>query len=456
MQVISQEETKVLLSFLSGSSDRDFNQNLSAFNSAFQAKDRTRIFCGLLFLLEDALVLQPSERLVCWFVIHAAFEDKKTQSNPFSPRFLQVAIKPTTSVEERAFLLRLLRGERVSEITSVTPRSFLSLGDHSIALQANLHELEHELKLRLDGNPKLGSFIDAGLGRVLSDTSSPAVQSSGARLSQIASLAQHSSIRGFEPSWQRPRPGILTPFADELRWLLPDLHTDLLWDSSLGDDSSKAGVIKELIAKCMKGPLLPAQQQQVLQELENDPKLVYHIGLTPKHLPALVENTPVIAYEILLRLMKSSRVNEYFQVLASMEMSLHSMEVVNRLTTAVSLPTEFIHLYISNCINSCEGIQDKYVQNRLVRLVCVFLQSLIRNKIINIQDLLHEVQAFCINFSRIREAAGLFRLLKQIEAGNKAGDNSPTPSTDSLNQSQGIDQFSNSDDGSTSVTEPNG
>lgn len=80
------------------------------------------------------------------------------------------------------------------------------------------------------------------------------------------------------------------------------------------------------------------------------------------------------------------------------------------------------------CPDETAHMQDMFLQNRLVRLVCVFLQSLIRHRVINIAELLLEIQAFCVKFSRIREAATLFRVLKQMESGGSLS-SSPVAAT---------------------------
>uniref|UniRef100_A0A1B0BIA4 CCR4-NOT transcription complex subunit 11 n=1 Tax=Glossina palpalis gambiensis TaxID=67801 RepID=A0A1B0BIA4_9MUSC len=182
----------------------------------------------------------------------------------------------------------------------------------------------------------------------------------------------------------------LMDFEHELIWF--DLTESFSQRIEYDKSNHVSTNTRELMELAFNQPLNLQDQKLLLNELQKNPFFVYQIKLSPLKLPRLVENNPLISIEILLKLMDSPEITE--------------------LTTSVNLPTEFLHLYISNCISSCETVKDKFMQSRLVRLVCVFLQSLIRNKIINVKELFIEIETFCVVFNRIKEAVALYRLLK--------------------------------------------
>jgi len=418
-RMLSPQELETLLNLLK-ESHKSFESIAQQFYRSFPKSEQFTVGCVICMLLQDQLLTQ-TQRLVGFYLLYDIYKNETLPTTPFVPIVLET-VEQTNDLVERKFLLQFLTSPP-KELPKQSVRDFLSSHDPSDI--PTIPDLDAFRRMHQEGAPQVVASASLGVRPSVMDRSDEAcwcpptsgdLDHDDCEEPSLNLHPEELTLLSLEPAWSRPVPPLLEPTIDEVFWLnVPHFLCEPMWDYTMCADTSLGSEVRELIAKAVKAPLPSSQQQAIFSGLEQDAKLVYHCGLTPRKLPDLVENNPAIAIEVLLKLMSSLQITGYFSVLVNMEMSLHSMEVVNRLTTAVDLPTEFVHLYISNCISSCENIKDKYMQNRLVRLVCVFLQSLIRNKIINVQDLFIEVQAFCIEFSRIREAATLFRLLKTLE-----------------------------------------
>jgi len=415
-------------------------------HQAFNKSENFKVGTALVMLLQQPdLLPKAGQRLAAVTFLYDMYKTEPVSLNPFSPVFIHLLNAgdnfqsgdgryrqlPILSPSERQFLTQLVGGQG-KEFVKKTPVAICK-ADPVTVPQVDLTGVQLALAERQSDLPHTARATISG---VIPD---PTLQDDCGELASLQKTTVEELLLGPDPPANRSvKPEFLRlapPLFirdQEMIWQDPVDYGYIAYEydtSMLERDELTCSEAKKLTCRACKTILTLAEQQKLLAELDSDPSVVVNLGLTPAKLPVLVENNPMIAIEILLKLMQesSSQITEYFSVLVNMEMSLHSMEVVNRLTTAVELPTEFVHLYISNCISTCETMKDKYMQNRLVRLVCVFLQSLIRNKIINVGELFIEVQAFCIEFSRIREAAALFRLLRQLDSGElEQGKGSPT------------------------------
>ncbi|KAL4494606.1 hypothetical protein ABPG72_004508 [Tetrahymena utriculariae] len=245
---------------------------------------------------------------------------------------------------------------------------------------------------------------------------------------QVSILPEHLNLCEqdcmlFMPDTLRPIPQSEDLGIDEEEWLNPSLVTEHLWDYKICEPSDKKILLQEILIKAYETKLNDLEYDLFKKELEQDDVNIRDLELNTELLPKLVENNNKIASLLLIKIAKEKELTQYLEKISTLDLTLQSLEVVNDLINNVSLPREFIYLYVSNIIQQCdENKKEKNQHQRLVRLVCVFIRQLIKSQSINPKENFIELQAFSIENSKIPEATTLFKLLKDLD--NDANNNS--------------------------------
>ncbi|CDP15713.1 unnamed protein product [Coffea canephora] len=339
-------------------------------------------------------VLSPTERLVGFAILHQAYSSQQTSFNPLISVLVAAASNEEAEIFERGFILQLL-----GSTSSTNTAEFLKLSaaDYTRNFDPSSHTFPPREQLQQQYYSEVGPELVGSLfrNRVMNILPDPDVPhgcdinstefdlqagvtpkiGSGARDETISGLLQNLSLQGLGPQWVRPRPPRLPLLERELVWLNPDNTHELMWDGGMcvtTVEPAKGSTVEDLIAKSLEGPLEPAEEEQVLLGLGDEPG---------RKLPVRVKNNPNLAAEVLIKLRDSTKILEYFSFLFSMDMDFNLIEVVNKFNKAVELQPDLVEMWVVLCSINWDTQLPKNTSHQ-ASLVLYFLKALIAKDII--------------------------------------------------------------------------
>ena len=246
-----------------------------------------------------------------------------------------------------------------------------------------------------------------------------------------------------------------------------------LWDKTAGLPRLDASFAARLEARAIleesfKVPVAPMRQSTASAALRRDASLAHVVARSADAFRETVEKNPPVAASVLLATARvpSARVARLPTLLDVLleNVGVHAMEVVakafeesreffarngngagaffcsatetdgnetrdsaaetetreKRKTSSYPLPASFLTPFAARCVRRCVdggegGVGSSRSQHASARLTCMFLQVLLRERHVSVADLPAEVESFCVEFMSVKEAADLFRLVKQLQ-----------------------------------------
>jgi len=362
-------------------------------------------------------VLSPAGRLAALYFIHHIYRSAVLSQNPFLPFFVEIIDSPsstTLTLEiEASFLIQLLW--KTPDLVNKTPTDIILTYCSRPEKRPDLAPIR---KLWEERKPlELTPLSCHGLRRVIRERNRVETDTTTPKTTVPYDLEKEFNLQAFEPEMVRPKPELLPVTEHELRWLDITDEWEFTWDEKDPNISKRMG---ELMFVAFTMVLNLEEEDELLNLLsdKNAVEMLTDIGFSSGNLTDLIRSNPKIATGVLLAVKHTPEIDEYYNILTKIDMTnhnlgLHCIQIVKDIIGETpTVPSDFIHTFISHVLSSCEWIEDKSFQRTLVRLVCVLVQTLIRTKVINLKKLYVEMQHFCILFARVSEVTALYRLIR--------------------------------------------
>ncbi|KAL4424376.1 hypothetical protein ABPG75_001677 [Micractinium tetrahymenae] len=197
-------------------------------------------------------------------------------------------------------------------------------------------------------------------------------------------------------------------------------------------EQEELAALQALLQQAAQAPLVPAKQQQLVAALGGllGPRLTAPLaaavssaggglgGLQPHHMRGLVEQNCPVASQLLLALLAHhpEAAAVYSAAVAELPMSARSVECLSAVAGGGALPGWVLATFLANCMQDVSACSDPGRQGRHVKLLCACVALVLQRQPHALAESLPELLAFCIEQSRHKQAADLYRHLRDLEA----------------------------------------
>lgn len=202
----------------------------------------------------------------------------------------------------------------------------------------------------------------------------------------------------------------------------PLFEHSLQWDGELLAQVREAdafpGIARDLLARAQTEPLSSTQQKDlkafIASEKADSVWMTQALdGVRSTFVPFLTKN-PAVCTVLMKKLASAFDISDHLQMLLGAPLTIHSFNVVTVLAVDGKLSEDFVAQIISKGIHSCDSISDIATRNRQVRIVCVFVASLLQDLPYPLGGIVFELREFCLRNGHVQEASDLYRRLSAV------------------------------------------